>query len=64
MVAQTNAICTCPRRLAARRAETLKLQVLEANVLNYEIKVQAVRRAGVADAGVDGFLKRVRAAKA
>ena len=50
------------RRLAARHAERLGLQVIEPPFDADMPPVQAVRRAGAADPGVDWLLEKVRAA--
>lgn len=62
MVAASAAIATCPRRLAERHAAVLGLQVLDTPFEPLRLSVEAVRRAGVEDAGVDWFLGQVRAA--
>ena len=62
VVASTDGLSTCPRRLAERHAEMLGLQVLDPPFEPDVISVSAVRRAGVQDAGVDWFLEQVRAA--
>lgn len=64
MVAATDAIATVPRRLAERHAETLSLQVLDLPKEPSTIAVSVMRRAGVADPGVDWFLGEVQAAVA
>jgi len=62
MVASTDAIGTVPRRLAERHAAMLSLQVLDTPIPPTRIAVSVMRRAGVADPGVDWFLGEVRAA--
>jgi len=62
MAASTDGIVTCSRRLAERHAERLGLQVLDPPFVSDVIAVSVMRRAGVADAGVDWFLEQVRAA--
>jgi DNA-binding transcriptional LysR family regulator len=62
LVASTDGLATCPRRLAERHAEMLGLQVLDPPFISDVISVSAVRRAGVQDAGVDWLLEQVRAA--
>jgi len=62
LVAATDGLATCPRRLAERHAEMLGLQVLDPPFVPDVISVSAVRRSGVQDAGVDWFLEQVRAA--
>jgi DNA-binding transcriptional LysR family regulator len=60
LVATTDGIATVPRRLAERHAATLGLQVLALPFTPNTISVSAVRRAGVADPGLDWFLGLVR----
>jgi DNA-binding transcriptional LysR family regulator len=60
MVASTDGIATCPRRLAERHADKLGLQVLDPPFEPYTIAVSVMRRAGVADEGADWFLDQVR----
>lgn len=62
LVAATDGIATCPRRLAERHAERLGLQVIDPPFTPQTITVSAMRRAGVADPGADWFLGQVRAA--
>lgn len=62
LVASTDGLATCPRRLAERHAERLGLQILDPPFEPDVITVSVMRRAGVADAGVDWFLDQVRAA--
>lgn len=64
LVAGTDAIGTCPRRLADRHAERLGLQVLAPPFRSDVITVSVLRRAGVRDPGVDWLLDQVRAAAA
>jgi DNA-binding transcriptional LysR family regulator len=61
LVSSTDALATCPRRLAERHAEKLGLQVLDPPFESDVIKVSILRRAGVQDIGVDWFLEQVRA---
>lgn len=62
MVAASDAIATCPRRLAERHADMLGLQVLDPPFEPMRLTVEAVRRSGTDDPGVDWFLDQVRAA--
>ena len=62
MVSTTDAIATCPRRLAERQARMLGLQIIDADFAGPRFAVLAVRRAGHIDAGIDWLLKSVRAA--
>jgi DNA-binding transcriptional LysR family regulator len=62
IVATSDAIATCPRKLAERQAKLLGLQVIKPPFVPQTIEVSAVRRAGSEDAGADWFLERVRAA--
>ena len=62
LVAATDGLATCPRRLAERHAEMLGLQVLDPPFEPDVITVSILRRAGVEDAGVEWFLGQVRAA--
>jgi DNA-binding transcriptional LysR family regulator len=62
LVASTDAIATVPRRLAERHADKLGLQVLDPPFTPQVVSVSIMRRAGVADAGVDWFLAQVREA--
>lgn len=62
LVAATDGIATCPRRLAERHADRLGLQVLDPPFAPDTISVSVVRRKGAVDLGVDWFLAQVRAA--
>jgi DNA-binding transcriptional LysR family regulator len=62
MVAGSDAIATCPWRLAARMAGPLGLQVIDADFAGPRFTISAVRRAGQADAGIDWLLAAVRTA--
>ncbi len=64
IVAASDAIATCPRRLAERQAKLLGLQVLKPPFEPLAIEVSAVRRAGSEDAGADWLLDRIREAVA
>ena len=64
MAASTDGLVTCPRRLAERHADRLRLQVLDLPFPPDRISVSVMRRTGVKDAGVDWFLEQVRAAVA
>jgi DNA-binding transcriptional LysR family regulator len=60
-VSATDVIADCPRRLAERYAERLGLQVLPAPYPVFRFTVQAVRRAGARDQGVDWLVERLAA---
>ncbi|MPZ35314.1 MAG: LysR family transcriptional regulator [Rhodospirillales bacterium] len=62
MVSASDAIATCPRRLAKRMAGALDLQIIDAAFAGPPFAVSAVRRTGPADAGIDWLLGAVRAA--
>lgn len=62
LVASTDAIATCPRRLALRHAEKLGLQVLDLPMPPETISVSVMRRSGAADEGAAWFLEQVRLA--
>lgn len=62
MVSTSDAIATCPRRLAERMAGILGLQIVDADFAGPRFTVSAVRRARHADAGVDWLLSAVRRA--
>ncbi|MET0275039.1 MAG: LysR family transcriptional regulator [Phenylobacterium sp.] len=62
LVAETDGLATCPRRLAERHADRLGLQVIDPPFEPDVISVSAVRRAGLEDAGVDWLLARIRQA--
>ena len=64
LVATTNALADCPRSLARRYADRLGLQVLDPPFQPFRFTVQAVRRADVADPGLDWFMDRVAEAVA
>jgi hypothetical protein len=62
MVSASDAIATCPRRLAKRMAGVLGLQIIDADFAGPRFAVSAVRRAGHADAGIDWLIAAVRTA--
>ena len=62
MVSASDAIATCPLRLAQRQAKILGLQVITTPFLQDRIPVYAVRREGAPDAGADWFLDQIRKA--
>jgi DNA-binding transcriptional LysR family regulator len=64
VVSGSDALAECPRRLAARFAGRLGLQVLDPPYPPFRFTVQAVRRAEVADPGVDWLLARLAEAVA
>jgi hypothetical protein len=49
----------CPRRLAARYAERVGLQVLDPPFKPFSFTVQAVRRAGHPDGGLDWLIEKL-----
>ncbi|MBL6853718.1 MAG: LysR family transcriptional regulator [Alphaproteobacteria bacterium] len=62
IVAKSDAIATCPRKLAERQARLLGLQVIKPPFEPLSIEVSAVRRAGSQDAGIDWLLGQIREA--
>jgi DNA-binding transcriptional LysR family regulator len=62
MVASSDAIVSCPRRLADRMAGLLDLQVIEMNWDMPEFEILALRLAGRPDGGLDWFAAQLRAA--
>ena len=62
IVAGTDAIATCPRRLAERQAQTMKLQVLDPPFRSLKISVRIARREGGVDLGLDWLEEQVRLA--
>lgn len=62
LVAASDAVATLPRRLAARHADRLGLQLLDLPVPPNRIAVSVARRVGHRDAGLDWFVDQVRAA--
>jgi DNA-binding transcriptional LysR family regulator len=60
MASQSDAIVTCPRRLAERLAPVFGLQILKAPFVSNRIAVSVARRAGETDAAVSWFLDAVR----
>ncbi len=64
LVATTNVLADCPRRLALRYAERLGLQVCDQPFPNFRFTVQAVRRADTTDPGVDWLMQRIAEAVA
>jgi DNA-binding transcriptional LysR family regulator len=62
LVATSDAIATCPRRLAQCYARTLGLQVLKAPFSQEPFEISAVRKAGVRDPGAEWFLHELREA--
>lgn len=63
MVAGSDVLVECPRRLASKYAKKLGLQVLDPPYPPFKFTIQAVRRQ-VEDPGVDWLLARIRAALA
>jgi len=64
IVASTDAMSDCPRRLASLYADRLGLQVLDPPYRPFRMTVQAVRRAAAPDAGLDWLLTKLAAAVA
>ena len=64
IVASTDAMSDCPRRLARLYADRLSLQVLDPPYRPFRMPVQAVRRAAAPDAGLDWLLAKLGAAVA
>jgi DNA-binding transcriptional LysR family regulator len=62
MVSASDAIATCPRRLAQQQARMLGLQIIDAKFAGPRFAVSAVRRSGHADPGIDWLLTAIRAA--
>jgi DNA-binding transcriptional LysR family regulator len=62
IVAASDAIATCPLRLAQSQARVFGLQVIKAPFLQDRIAVSIARRAEGADAGIDWLEARIRAA--
>ena len=58
----SDVLAECPRRLAIRLAERLGLQILDPPFRPFRFTMQAVRRADVADPGLDWLLSRLREA--
>jgi len=64
MVAASDAMADCPRKLASKFAERFGLQLVEPPYKPFPMPVQAVRRAGVPDAGLDWLMRKLSAAVA
>jgi DNA-binding transcriptional LysR family regulator len=64
IVATTNVLADCPRSLARRYAERLDLQVLDPPHPPFRFTVQAVRRADLADPGLDWLMECIAEAVA
>jgi len=62
MVSASDAIATCPHRLAERMQGVLGLQIIDADFAGPRFAVSAVRRTGHADAGIDWLLAAIRTA--
>ena len=58
-VSGSDVLAECPRSLARRYAERLGLQVLDPPYPPFRFTIQAVRRAGTADAGVDWLMQKL-----
>jgi DNA-binding transcriptional LysR family regulator len=64
LVAETDLLADCPRRLAERFAARLGLQIIDPPYPLFPMLVQAVRRADAPDVGVDWLMEKVAAALA
>jgi DNA-binding transcriptional LysR family regulator len=64
MVSTSDAIATCPRRLAERMAGSLGLQIIDADFTGPRFTISAVRRGVHVDAGIDWLVRAVRDAVA
>lgn len=62
IVAGTDVLADCPRRLASRYAERLGLQVLDGPFRPFRFTMQAVRRGDNPDPGLDWLMTRLAAA--
>ncbi len=62
MVSASDAIATCPRRLAERMAVSFGLQIIDADFAGPRLTISAVRRAGHVDPGIDWLIGAVRQA--
>lgn len=62
MVAASDSIATCPRRLAERMARPLGLRLLDAPFLTTEIRVYAASRRHFEDTGINWLQDQLRAA--
>jgi DNA-binding transcriptional LysR family regulator len=62
IVAETDAMADCPHSLARRHAGRLGLEVLEPPFRPFRFAVQAVRRAGARDPGLDWLIEQIEAA--
>jgi len=60
MVSASDAVATCPRRLAQRLAGVLGLQIIDADFAGPCFEVSTVHRTGQADAGIDWLTAKVR----
>ncbi len=60
VVAASDAIATVPRKLVARQAKLLGLQVVNTPFRPMSIEVSAIRRSGDQDAGIDWLMSRIR----
>jgi DNA-binding transcriptional LysR family regulator len=61
LVAESDLLADCPRRLAERFAARLGLQIIEPPYPLFPMPVQAVRRADAPDAGVDWLMEKIAA---
>jgi DNA-binding transcriptional LysR family regulator len=61
IVASTDRIATCPRRLARQHADTLGLRILDIPGHTHEIEVALIRRAPTADAAIAWLHDEIKA---
>jgi DNA-binding transcriptional LysR family regulator len=62
LIAESDLLADCPRRLAERFADRLGLQIVEPPYPPFPMLIQTVRRADAPDAGVDWLLQKIEAA--
>lgn len=59
MVSMSDVLADCPRRFADVFADRLNLQVLDPPYETVNFRVQAIRRSGVTDLGVDWLMEKI-----
>lgn len=64
MVSMSDALADCPRRFGDVFADRLNLQVLDPPYEAMKFRVQAIRRSGVTDLGVDWLMEKIEASLA
>ena len=65
LVATTDAIATCPKRLADRFAQTFRLQTLAIpSAVRYPVTVSIVQREGTSDEAIEWLIEEIRVAAA